>query len=288
MANFRFVLSEMRYLKPGSPPPELFFRETLQGETPVQPDWECREVRIQDIRSKEQEYSLDKDGFAIIDFDVDAPAQKDRGAVEGAYYSAVSARVKAELGASHALAFSHNYRLAREYSDASKQLASTVRNDNYTEDNFGRWPAAFVVHNDYSERGARQRLRELLSEREAKRRLKNRFAIVILWRPINHPAEDVPLAVCRADSLSQGDFQTCTEHWPDREGEIYLYRYNPAQEWCYLSRMEPNRALLMMCFDSASDGRSRGVAHTAFRDPSSRPNAKPRESVEVRVIAFFN
>ncbi|HHZ75714.1 MAG TPA: methyltransferase, partial [Rhodospirillales bacterium] len=35
-------------------------------------------------------------------------------------------------------------------------------------------------------------------------------------------------------------------------------------------------------------GGARFTAHTSFTDPTSPPNAKPRESIEIRTLAFFD
>ena len=40
-------------------------------------------------------------------------------------------------------------------------------------------------------------------------------------------------------------------------------------------------------YDSETDGRARFTAHTAFADPTSPPDARPRESIEIRTFAFF-
>jgi hypothetical protein len=40
-------------------------------------------------------------------------------------------------------------------------------------------------------------------------------------------------------------------------------------------------------YESTTDGRPRWTAHTAFADPTSPPNARPRESIEIRTLAFF-
>ena len=51
--------------------------------------------------------------------------------------------------------------------------------------------------------------------------------------------------------------------------------------------MQPEQVILLKTFDSEQDGRARFVGHTAFEDPTSPPNAKTRESVEIRTIVFF-
>jgi hypothetical protein len=51
--------------------------------------------------------------------------------------------------------------------------------------------------------------------------------------------------------------------------------------------MKRDEALVFKTYDSLDDGRARWTAHTAFDDPTSPPNARPRESIEIRTRAFF-
>jgi hypothetical protein len=51
--------------------------------------------------------------------------------------------------------------------------------------------------------------------------------------------------------------------------------------------MRREEAIVFKVFDSLEDGRARWTAHTAFDDPTSPPNARPRESIEIRTLAFF-
>ena len=48
-----------------------------------------------------------------------------------------------------------------------------------------------------------------------------------------------------------------------------------------------DEALVFKVYDSAKDGRARWTAHTAFDDPTSTPASRPRESIEIRTLAFF-
>ena len=75
--------------------------------------------------------------------------------------------------------------------------------------------------------------------------------------------------------------------YPDRIGQTYQIAYNAAHEWYYFPRMARDEALVFKVFDSATDGRARFTAHSAFADPTSPPDAAPRESIEMRTIAFF-
>jgi hypothetical protein len=51
--------------------------------------------------------------------------------------------------------------------------------------------------------------------------------------------------------------------------------------------MRPDEALDFKTYESQRDGRARWTAHTAFDDPTAPPDARPRESIEIRTLAFF-
>src|SRR6516162_5335277 len=53
----------------------------------------------------------------------------------------------------------------------------------------------------------------------------------------------------------------------------------------YLAR--PDEALVFKTYESLKQGCARWTAHTAFDDPMTTPDARPRESIEIRTLAFF-
>jgi hypothetical protein len=52
--------------------------------------------------------------------------------------------------------------------------------------------------------------------------------------------------------------------------------------------MKRNEAIIFKVYDSETDGRARFTPHTSFEDPTTPKGAMPRESIEVRALAFFN
>ena len=72
----------------------------------------------------------------------------------------------------------------------------------------------------------------------------------------------------------------------DRVGETYSVTYNPAHRWYYVPEMRRDEALLLKCCDTKTDGRARFMAHTSFTDPTTPPDARPRESIELRALVF--
>jgi hypothetical protein len=63
--------------------------------------------------------------------------------------------------------------------------------------------------------------------------------------------------------------------------------FNPDHVWYYFPNMQRNEAIVFKTFESEKDGRARWTAHCAFDDPTSPPDAPPRESIEMRTLAFF-
>ncbi len=146
-------------------------------------------------------------------------------------------------------------------------------------------PVRFV-HNDYTEVSGPQRVRDLVAADEARALLRNRVAVINVWKPIRGPVQEAPRAVCDAQSIRPRDLVATDLRYPDRTGEVYSLTWSPDHRWFYYSNMQAEEAMLLKCFDS-DPGRARFTAHTAFDDLTSPPDAAPRESIEVRTLAFF-
>jgi hypothetical protein len=142
------------------------------------------------------------------------------------------------------------------------------------------------VHNDYTDRSGPQRVRDLLGE-AATTLIRHRFAEINVWRPIKGPLLDSPLALCDAQTIAPEDFVATDLKYPNRTGETYSVLFNPRHRWYYFPKLERDEAVLIKCYDSERDGRARFTAHTAFDDPTTPPDAPPRESIEARALVFF-
>jgi hypothetical protein len=145
------------------------------------------------------------------------------------------------------------------------------------------------VHNDYTEKSGPQRVRDLLPPDEAEARLKKRFAEYNVWRNIaSEPIETTPLGFVDAQTIAPRDLAVCDLVYADRTGEIYQGVYNTDHQWHYFPAMRREEVILIKCYDSEKDGRARFSLHSAFDDPTSPADAKPRQSIEVRSLAFFD
>ena len=226
-------------------------------------------LRVHDARPALGELSLDVEGVTLVPLGISVDPY-DREAVRASYYPEVEACVRLATGAARVFAFDHNVRSAPRAKAGEEGIQGPVR----------------FAHNDYTDRSGPQRVRDLLPD-EAPELLKRRFAVINVWSPIGHQVEDAPLAVCDARTIQPEHLRPTALKYADRTGEIYSLLHDPGQRWLYFPHMQPGETMLLKCYDSASDGRARYTAHSAFLDPGAAPDARPRESIEVRTLAFF-
>jgi hypothetical protein len=229
-----------------------------------------RQVTIRNGRPDAGSFTPDRAGFRFVRHDTKVRDFFDEDEVRRVYYPEMEALVKAESGASRVLVFDHTLRTADDDERETRKIREPVSR----------------VHNDYTEWSAPQRVRDLLPQ-EADDLLSRRFAIVQVWRPIRHPVETMPLAICDARSLAPADLVISERRYPNRIGQTYAITHNPAHQWYWFPQMRREEALVFKVFDSLKDGRARWTAHTAFDDPTTPPDARPRESIEIRTLAFF-
>jgi hypothetical protein len=227
-------------------------------------------VVLHNARRAGEGATLDREGFCFVRHDTRMVDFFDEDEVRRTYYPEMEALVKAQSGAKRVVVFDHTLRTADDELRESRKIREVVRR----------------VHNDYTEWSGPQRVRDILPQ-EADELLSRRFAIVQVWRPIRHPVETHPLAICDARSVAPQDMVISERRYPNRVGQTYVVTYNPAHRWYWLPRMRRDEALVFKVYDSLKDGRARWSAHTAFDDPTSPPDARPRESIEIRTLAFF-
>ena len=227
-------------------------------------------VPIRNARDRAGDLSLDGAGFVLVERATSVRNFDDENEIRAIYYPEVERLVRDATGAAKVVIFDHTVRI----SDRA--------------DHPGARAPARVVHNDYTETSGPQRARDFLTPGEAATRLGRRFIEVNVWRPIRGPVRRDPLGLIDGRSIAPGDLVTTKLVYPDRTGEIYYGAYNPAHRWYYFPDMQAHEAILVKCYDSVTDGRTRFSLHAAFADPNVPADAPPRESIEVRTFAFFD
>ncbi len=258
----RYVAStgERPFFYQYDPPPGTQLRNTVGNK---------QRVEIGDARTLDPAPTLDREGFALVHHETRVENLFDESAVRAIYFPEMEALVASATGARRVVAFDHNVRSA---------LKAEQKEDN------AKLPVRFP-HNDYTAGSGPQRVRDLLPA-DADELLKRRFAVINVWKPIRGPVEEAPLAICDARSIGPDDLLASDLRYLDRTGEIYSLAFNAAHRWYYYPAMQPSEAMLLKCYDSDSS-HARFTAHTAVDDPTGPPNPRPRESIEVRTLAFY-
>ena len=229
-----------------------------------------QEVLIADAR--DSAFALDANGFALVGHQTAVRDFWDEAQTLALGHPEAAEIVREVTGAFRVVVFDHTLR--RRLSGVEDRTRGVPRQ-----------PAG-RVHVDQTVLSGPQRVRDLMGD-EAEALLDRRAAIINVWRPIARPAVDWPLAVADARSVAPGDLIPSELRFQHRTGEIYGVAHNPAQRWWSLKAQRPDEALLIKCWDS-DEGVARFAPHGAFEDPSTPPDAPPRESIEFRTIAFFD
>lgn len=253
---------------------QLFFYETPEADGIHEPGDDPHEMPIYDGYKVEKPFSIDENGFGVHDFHTEHKDWVDEDEVKSSFYPQVVEFLKKTTGAKRVLVFDHTIRTK---ANAAKKLTQ--------ETNTTQRSPVMLVHCDYTNESAPLRVKQLLPE-DADTLLKNRVAFINVWKPINNPVEERPLAMCDVNTSSESDFFKLFLRYRDRTGENYVMRHNKGHKWYYYPNMTPEQVILLKTYDSEPNV-ARFVGHSAFEDPNTKPNARTRESIEIRTICFF-
>ncbi|HXX68761.1 MAG TPA: CmcJ/NvfI family oxidoreductase [Polyangiaceae bacterium] len=265
--------TELHYLVPTGEMPVVWMFEPPVGVPEQSGNYVPHRVVIRDARRLADPPRLDVEGYALVLHVWPQAHLTSDQAVKRILYPETERLVAQATGAERALVFDHNVRRAAKPGHASIP---------------GMRDAVRRVHNDYTAKSGPRRAREILASEETESLLEGRrFALVNVWRPIRGPVRDTPLAVCDARTIEASDLVPTEMRYRDRTGETYAVTFNAGHRWYFVPEMREDEALLIKCFDSATDGRARFTAHAAFEDPTTPPDAPPRESIEFRALVLF-
>jgi hypothetical protein len=269
--SLAFVTAELNYLAPTSGKPRTYAFDPPPGEPKSTNLPEPHRLPIFDGRAIANTFSLDREGFQLVRHPTAVKDFYDEAQIQRIYYPAVEAFLRATLKADRVFLFDHTVRRRVEG-------AADIRGA-------GPRQPATRVHVDQTVTSGPNRVREHLGE-EADELLKGRVQVINLWRPIRGPVRDAPLAMADGTTVAPDDLVASDLIYPNRRGETYSVKYNPNHRWFYFPEMTADEAILLKCYDSATDGRTRFGPHTAFVDPTTPAGTPPRESIELRALVF--
>lgn len=120
------------------------------------------------------------------------------------------------------------------------------------------------------------------------------FVVLDFWRPtMDEPLRHMPLALCDPNSIDSDDMISSALEGlaPKLDTTLHIsLKHNPAQRWYYYPEMTPDEVLVFKLFEfrkGEEPQRFRACLHCAVEDPSTPPDAKPRQSCEHRVSVML-
>jgi len=286
----RAVRAQLNYLLPG---PDINRRFVSAGVEVNTGNYGPYDVDIRDARPIRDHFTLDRQGFVLADCPTAVPDFYDRENVDRIYPDEVAGAVRGLTGASFVFPMGWMIR-------NSGDIAKYQKHEGTYTHHGGVQPPAGEVHID-TEPGRVDRMAEAIYRRARPDGPGfSRFVYASFWRTFSPPPQDCPLALCDHRSVGDDEGTPNVLHVVDSipEGEAMfapmdeddkpaaaIFRHNPAHRWWYFSGMTRDEALLFKFHDS-DRSRAWRVPHTAFWD-GSFPDRKIRESIECRLVAFF-
>lgn len=260
------VNTEINFCPPGE---EVIFYPTdrKKSKWPFKP----HAVTIRDMRPLRDQLAFDRNGFVLINQDSSCKNFYDAEHVDRVYLPEICGLIKILTGADKVIAFGTMTRTNRQSAEE------------------GNLPA-YGAHVDYGDRTVRMFATDILGEEEAAKWLQGRYMLINVWRPIT-VVKSAPFAVCDGSTIAETDL--CYSEVRGGLGDPnrptlygYAVSFNENQRWFYVPEMRPDEVLCFRLFDTDSSA-VQWAAHSAFEHPDTAPDAPPRESIEVRTIAFF-
>ena len=278
-ADIRAVMGEFSYLAPES---TVLRRFTAPGQSVNTGTYRAYEMPVRDGRRVRDQFTLDRNGFAIVGHTSAVTDFTDRDEVDRVYVGEVAEFVKSYTGA-----------------DRVATLGWTLRRSAAPGKNASQ-PQAALVHDDFSVTGARGRAEAAYSDRFPDGPGFRRALITSLWRVFSPPPQDWPLAICDYTSVGPDEgldnrlyfvdkipADLYAEMPPDAPGTSgFEFHHRPAHQWWYFPDMTRDEILFFTLNDS-DQSRAWRVPHSAFHDKAARAT-RPRHSIEFRTIAYFD
>lgn len=271
------VSATLNYLDPGSACNRLY---VAPGAHMATTKYEPHVVPIVNGRPYRHHFSLDENGFTLAEHRSAVSDFGDAAEVNRVYVPEATGLVGQLTGADHVVSLGWVRRHAAADTRGAQPPAPDVHVDMHPDRAAGRFAS---VHSAMGKPGRPFR----------------RAILTSLWRAFSPPPQDWPLTIC--DYRSVGDAEgvpnlmltvneipvPVPETVPDERSKpaASVFTFSPIHRWWYFPDMRVDEVLLFKIHDTDHSIAWR-APHSAFKDPSADAR-QPRESIEIRTVAFF-
>lgn len=241
-------------------------------------------ARIHNARELPSQASLDTVGFtmrsrptAFTDFHNDSRVLQ-------SYYAEMRTLLQETTGAQQVVVFDHVVRQApignaEHVADAVKRVHCDFTGDS----------ASSTLEHIAEEGIYSQKQKRLLRKAEVANLMRQKLVLFNVWRSIGSgPVQRHPLALCDARTVDPSNrlyYEIIYPIYSGREAENYCIRFEEAHKWYYFPDMTPDECIVFRQY--SSEGDTQPVFHTALEENPGEEGSQPRQSIEIRAVAFF-
>ncbi|KAK4561064.1 hypothetical protein LTR86_005019 [Recurvomyces mirabilis] len=229
--------------------------DSIEAHTATNPSirWDQQVTTIIDVRGREQNFTLDEQGFSLHSSATIFRDFENEEAIRADYYKDVEEVARRITGATR--------------SHASSQIKRMTHMDGGAPPIDKSSPAT-MIHSDYSYKGGSERFDgernpgEIPEDWEKLRQ--TRWAALSIWRPIGKVTRD---ALCMADRRTIAEETLQPLNFTRSKGaahELFALKHAPGQQFYYKSLMGPDDFVAIKLFDTHK-GVARCTPHSSFQ-----------------------
>jgi len=249
-------------------PPEWIVENASTGEPNEYINLEKDERYVRMYNGRELDIGFNEHGVELAPMRTQVKDFYDQAEVKSVYFPEVEQLLQRVTGCSGVHIF-----------DVTRRTTATAPAEKVPV----RSPAQFV-HGDQTPDAAPDRIR-----REAEHLLsKRRYCIVNVWRSVSGCVEQKPMAfnLTSKQARDRGTLRAVkrTSRIENRSSFVEFGVCSADDLWVTFPRMTIDEAVVFKTSDSTD--RLGAIAHSAFDDPCSSPDAPPRQSMEIRAVCY--
>ncbi|KAL3426804.1 hypothetical protein PVAG01_00313 [Phlyctema vagabunda] len=250
-------------------PPEGFPRTNIRLD-------KRKDVILEDIRGREDKFSLAQHGFQLLKIESSLRAQdfEDDQQVTSTYLPEVAEALRKLLNASRVQVFEHLLRKTHEIFPVS------------TGEPYKYNQPTSIAHIDITTEGTEAMVNQLNTDNAAEL-LNNGVLCVNVWKPLSEPVLDWPLGLCDARSVELKDLCPGDLVYDDYAVENLQVHYNADQKWYFTSEQTADEAwVFVQSSCGANVARGGYTPHSSFPMPMGDKSYR-RESIETRCLVYM-
>lgn len=229
------------------------------------------DITVHNARSLVNEFSLDREGFTLIQHKISCANERDPEIMRDKYLEQMVPFIRNHFNASWVVA---------------RRGSIIVRSASGSSDRGEKYPIP-LAHIDYVPIEAPM-IAAIVSQSEGVPiRSYSRLMVIQTWHALSPPPQDFPLALCDGTTFHDTDIAAVDYAHLGTTINFGFVHFNPAQRWYYFPEMTKDELILFKSYDSEVHCNPK-TAHSAFDDRRTYPHAKPRQSLEGRFFVYFD